>query len=62
MLHPDANPACRGAASRLLHSERTTGIMAFETKGTLGEQLPLLYSQIYFKHGKDTPHAGPGSG
>jgi hypothetical protein len=38
----------------LMHSERTTGIMAFETQGTLGDQITLTYSQIYFKHGKDT--------
>jgi hypothetical protein len=38
----------------LMHSEKTMGIMAFETRGTLGDQLPLVYSQIYFIHGKDT--------
>jgi hypothetical protein len=38
----------------LLHSEKTTGIMAFETRGIAGDQLPLTYSLIYFSHGKDT--------
>ena len=38
----------------LLRSEKTTGIMAFETRGTAGDQLPLTYSLIYFSHGKDT--------
>lgn len=38
----------------LLHSQKTKGIMAFETRGTLGDQVPLTYSLIYFKHGKDT--------
>jgi hypothetical protein len=38
----------------LLHAEKTMGIMAFETRGTAGDQLPLTYSLIYFSHGKDT--------
>jgi hypothetical protein len=38
----------------LLHAEKTMGIMAFETRGTAGDQLPLTYSLIYFIHGKDT--------
>jgi hypothetical protein len=38
----------------LLHAEKTMGIMAFETRGTAGDQLPLTYSLIYFRHGKDT--------
>jgi hypothetical protein len=38
----------------LLHSKRAEGWMAFEGKGEAGEQLPLTYSVIYFKCGKDT--------
>jgi hypothetical protein len=38
----------------LLRAEKTMGIMAFETRGTAGDQLPLTYSLIYFRHGKDT--------
>ena len=38
----------------LLQSERTMGLMAFETRGTAGDQLPLTYSLIYYSHGKDT--------
>jgi hypothetical protein len=38
----------------LLQSEKTMGIMAFETRGTAGDQLPLTYSLIYYRQGKDT--------
>jgi len=38
----------------LKHSRRTEGIMAFAGKGELGDQMPLDYSVIYFRHGKDT--------
>ena len=38
----------------LLHSEKTMGFMAFETRGTAGDQIQLTYSLIYYRHGKDT--------
>jgi hypothetical protein len=37
----------------LLRAEKAMGLMAFETRGTAGDQLPLTYSLIYFSHGKD---------
>ena len=38
----------------ILHSRKTEGYMAFKGRGEAGEQIPLLYTVIYFKYGKDT--------
>jgi hypothetical protein len=38
----------------VLHSRRAEGRMAFKGRGEAGEQIPLLYTVIYFKLGKDT--------
>lgn len=38
----------------LARSERGWGVMAFKGGGNAGEQMPLSYSVIYFRHGKDT--------
>ena len=49
-----AVPLVAGKFIWLLHSRRAMGIMAFEGKGEAGDQIPLDYSVIYFRHEKDT--------
>ncbi len=38
----------------LLHSRRAEGWMGFKGMGYAGDQIPLSYSVIYFRYGKDT--------
>lgn len=38
----------------LTHTRHSIGVMAFEGRGGAGDQIPLSYSVVYFKLGKDT--------
>jgi hypothetical protein len=35
-------------------TQTTTGLFAFAGMGSVGDQMPLSYSVIYFRHGRDT--------
>jgi hypothetical protein len=45
----------------LMNSQKTTGVFAFQGRGNALEQITLPFSEIYFRHGKDTIwFKGPG--